>query len=100
MFGTVARLQLKPGHQQALMDLQNSWDDTRDPAGIGAVAVYVFQSDRDANESTLVAIFRDRDAYVANANDPEQDRWYRQMREHLVADPEWIDGEVIMSQTF
>jgi quinol monooxygenase YgiN len=100
MFGTVARLQLKPGHQQALMDLQNTWDDTRDPAAVGAVAVYVFQSERDANECSLVAIFRDRDAYFANANDPEQDRWYRQMREHLESDPEWVDGEVVMSQTF
>jgi hypothetical protein len=82
------------------MDLQNSWDDSRDPTSVGAKADYVFQSDRDANEHTIVAVFRDRDAYVANANDPEQDRWYRQMREHLEADPEWVDGEIVMSQMF
>jgi hypothetical protein len=42
-----------------------------------------------------VAIFKDKAAYTANAGDPEQDRWYRRVRELLVADPEWQDGEYI-----
>ena len=41
----------------------------------------------------------DRDAYRANASDPEQDRWYRRMREHLDADPEWTDGELVYAST-
>jgi len=100
MFGTVARLRIKPGHEQALLDMQNKWNETRRPAAIGAVAAYVFKSDRDAEEGTLVAIFRDRESYVANAEDPAQDAWYQQMRSHLQADPEWVDGEVISATTY
>ena len=100
MFETVARFRIKPGHQQALLDLQNNWNETRSPAANGAVASYVFKSDRDADEGTLVAIFRDRESYVANAEDPAQNAWYQQMRSHLQADPEWVDGEVISATTY
>ena len=49
------------------------------------------------DELILVAVFRDRESYRANADDPEQDKWYRQLREHLQADPEWTDGEVVFA---
>ena len=42
----------------------------------------------------LLAVFTDKASYVANANDPEQDRWYRGLRELLAADPTWEDGEI------
>jgi len=43
----------------------------------------------------MVAVFQDRDSYYANAADPEQDRWYRRLRDHLAEDPVWEDGEII-----
>jgi len=100
VYGTVARMRIKPGHEQALMNMQNEWNETRGPAAKGAVAAYVFKSDRDAEEGTLVAIFRDRESYFANAQDPAQDAWYQEMRSHLQADPEWVDGEVISANTY
>jgi len=100
MFGTVARLRITPGHQQTLMELQKTWNETQRPAAPGAVAVYVFQSERDPDESTLVAIFKDRESYFANAARPEQDTWYRELREHLQSDPEWVDGEVVFSEMY
>lgn len=97
MYGTVARIRIKPGYEQALIDLSNEWTDTRGMA-TGQVAEYVYKLDNSANEYLLVAVFSDRDTYVRNAADPETDRWYRQMREHLEADPEWNDGEIIQSR--
>ena len=35
----------------------------------------------------------------ANADDPEQDKWYQEMRQHLEADPAWHDGEIIYSSS-
>jgi hypothetical protein len=42
-----------------------------------------------------VATFPAKAAYRANAADPEQDGWFRRMRELLIADPEWRDGRIV-----
>ena len=42
-----------------------------------------------------VAVFESKEAYVANANDPEQHEAFTKMMEHLVAEPNWTDGEYI-----
>jgi quinol monooxygenase YgiN len=97
MFGTVARMHVKPGHFEQLQTMNNEWSQTRGQRAAGFVATYVFRPDNQQDDVILVAIFKDRDTYRANADDPEQDKWYRQMREHLSADPEWTDGEVIFA---
>ena len=97
MYGTVARMHAKPGHEQAMLDLQRDWDDNRKPNVDGAIASFVFRSDKGSDEYTIVAIFRDRAAYQANAADPDQDAWYQKMRSHLTEDPDWRDGEVVSS---
>lgn len=100
MFGTVARMKVKAGREQDLMALSDEIDS--DLAGgndTGAIAEYVFKLDNAPNEYIMVAIFKDRESYVANAQRPETDRNYRKMREMLDADPEWNDGEIIHSAT-
>lgn len=97
MYGTVARMRVREGHLEELQALMDRWDREHRPDTPGFVASHVYRLDRDPDELLLVVVFRDRDAYVANADSPEQDEWYRGMREHLVADPEWEDGEVIWS---
>jgi len=42
-------------------------------------------------------LFESKEAYVANAGSPEQHQRYLRMREMLVSDPEWHDGEIIAS---
>ena len=32
---------------------------------------------------------------MANANRPEQDAWYQQLRSNLASDPEWFDGHLL-----
>jgi len=92
MYGTLARMRIRPGSESALQDLEREWFRTRGRFVKGVGPAYVLAPDGDAGTRWLVAIFDDEASYKANADDPEQDAWYRQMREHLLEDPEWIDG--------
>jgi quinol monooxygenase YgiN len=94
MYGSVAKLQVKPGSMDALM----SWGDSRDASTIpGYISQYVFQTDANSNVLFLVVIFADKASYEANSRTPLQDERYAEMRTMLSADPEWHDGEVIYS---
>ena len=46
----------------------------------------------------LAVGFKDKEAYVANAQSPEQHERYLQMIEHLESEPEWQDGEIITEE--
>lgn len=94
MFGTVARLKVKPGKGDELIAHGKKWSQERGPVS-GEVASYVFKLEGKEDEYLLVGIFQDRETYFENANHPETDRLYREMRELLESDPEWNDGEVI-----
>ena len=63
--------------------------------GAGQVARYIYQMDADPGEIFLVAIFESRDAYWANANSPEQNERFMQMRALLLEEPQWHDGEIV-----
>ena len=58
----------------------------------------VLKSDRVPGEYLGVAVFKDRKSYTANAEDPEQDNWYRQIRQLLQSDPEWNDGTYVYTK--
>jgi quinol monooxygenase YgiN len=92
-------MRVKPDHEQQLQAMSDEWSRTRGRQVDGFVASYVLRPDQQPGEAILIAIFRDRGSYRANAADPEQDRWYRTMREHLEADPDWTDGEFIYAST-
>jgi len=92
MYGTLARMRIRPGSEGALENFEREWSRTRGRTVAGAGPVYILAPDADPTTRWMVAIFDDEAAYRANADDPEQDAWYRRMREHLLADPEWIDG--------
>ncbi|HEY5903236.1 MAG TPA: antibiotic biosynthesis monooxygenase family protein [Anaerolineales bacterium] len=92
MFGTIARLQIKPGMKPELKKVM-AQDEL---AGIpGWVADYLFESADNPDECWLVAYFEDQAAYEANADSPEQHERYLKMRACLIAAPEWHDGTVI-----
>ena len=96
MFGTIYRMRPKPGMEAAIEDLMRREEKGRTrPAGL--VAGYLFRSRSRPGELTGVAVFDSEASYRKNASDPEQDRWYRRLRELLEADPEWYDGDVLMS---
>ncbi len=95
MYGTVAHMRLKAGQENVLPDWMARWDRERAPRINGPVAIYVYRMDSDPRNLVIAVVFRDKESYVANAEDPEQDRWYQEMRQYLEADPEWYDGEIV-----
>jgi heme-degrading monooxygenase HmoA len=96
MYGTVARLKIKPGSEDWFK--QYAERSAREIAE-GFVFSHVYKLDSGGDEYILVVAFTDKDAYVANANSPDQHKRYEEYRAHLAADPEWNDGEIIQSVT-
>ena len=92
MYGTIFRMKVKPGEQgNAISHFKD-----RSPQDIkGAIAVYLLQPETQDNELVGVAIFEDKAAYIANANDSVQHEIFTKLRSCLSEDPEWTDGEYI-----
>jgi predicted ester cyclase/quinol monooxygenase YgiN len=87
----------KPGRQEEVIRLFEEWGRDRGPRVPGALGGYVMRPLNRPDELIAVPIFADRATYEANANDPEQDAWYRRLRELLEEDPIWEDGEYVVS---
>ncbi|MGD9712392.1 MAG: putative quinol monooxygenase [Thermomicrobiales bacterium] len=94
MYGTIARFTVKPNSEEALRELTQSNEPSGSP---GYLFHHVYRLDSGNNEYILVAGFKDKDAYVANANSPEQNEFYEKFRALLTSDPQWMDGEIIDS---
>jgi hypothetical protein len=88
MFGSVFKMQVQPGKKKQLMDLM--MNDGRTTPGMRAALMY----DTGGDELWGVAVFDDEKTYRTNADSPEQNKEYEQMRALLTADPEWHDGNV------
>jgi quinol monooxygenase YgiN len=94
MYGTVARMVLKPGMRERFMTL---WREIEEGELTGRVAEYLYQSDTNPDELFMAVAFESEEAYRRNSESPAMDASYRRMRELLVADPEWHDGQVIFA---
>ena len=92
MYGTIAHIRIKPGTRDEFIQAMDSFGDAVIP---GWMADYYFQMDRDSDEFYLVAIFKDRETYGANADSQEQHERYLKFRSLLVDDPEWNDGSIV-----
>lgn len=95
MYGTVAHVRPKQGQEKAVVAALEEWDATRRPKVKGAIASYLYKLDKSPNELVMAVVFQDKKTYIANAEDPEQDKWFRKLRGLLQADPVWEDGEII-----
>ena len=95
MYGTIARIKAKTGQEKAIVGLMDEWSKSRAPKVKGAVAGYLYKLDKKPGEYMMVAVFQDKATYTANAQDPQQDAWYRKVRALLESDPVWEDGEII-----
>ena len=94
MYGTVARMYVKAGKEAQFQQIAQDIGVGRVP---GEVGVYAYQMDRDSREFFLAVIFESREAYVANANSPEQHERFLKMMQMLEREPEWNDGEIVYS---
>ena len=90
MYGTIARITIDPGQLDELKAVGQSMG-----VAPGQVARYVYQMDADPSVVYLVAVFESREAYWANAQSPEQNERFMQLRALLTSDPEWHDGEIV-----
>jgi heme-degrading monooxygenase HmoA len=94
MYGSVSRWRVKEGHEHDLEQLIEEISKNRYP---GSRALYVYRADADPREYWVVGVFDSREAYTSNSAAPETDSNFHRLREHMESDPEWHDGEVIVS---
>lgn len=90
MYGTIARITIDPTKADELKALA---DTMVSPSG--QVARYVYQMDADPGVLFLVAVFESKEAYWANAQSPEQNERFMQLRALLLEDPQWHDGAIV-----
>jgi quinol monooxygenase YgiN len=93
MYGTVARLRLKEGHQADFEEELKRFEERKVP---GFVQTLLYRMDANPNELMMAVAFTDKAAYTANAESPEQNAAYAALRATLAEDPEWNDGEIVM----
>ena len=92
MYGTVAKMRLKPGMQEKLKAFEAEMLAAKVP---GLVAEFTYQMDADPNVYYEAVVFESREAYRALADSPEQDARFRRLLALLEGEPEWHDGEII-----
>lgn len=92
MYGTIARFRIKPGVKEEFIKAMDGLSEAVIP---GWVADYYFRMEKDSDEFYLVAIFEDKETYLANADSAEQHERYLIFRSFLMNDPEWHDGFVV-----
>jgi quinol monooxygenase YgiN len=92
MYGTVARMHIKPGAEAQFIEVSRGFEGLHVPGFVGQT---MYRMNADPTEFILAVVFTDKAAYDANAATPEQHARYLQYRELLAADPEWHDGEVV-----
>lgn len=90
-YGTIMIGKLAPGVTRAdwAKDLE-AWKKERNVAGFQGE--YLLVGD-DGRTIVSCVIFESRETYMALANDPEQDKWWREkVVPNLDGDVQWIDG--------
>lgn len=95
MYGSIFTLKPKPGQEQEVVRIFQEWESERKPGVTGAVAGYLYKL--EIGGMMGVAVFANKEDYMANANDPKQGEWYQKLREVLEEDPQWHDGEVVVA---
>jgi heme-degrading monooxygenase HmoA len=94
MYGTVAKLTIRPGTAEDFERVASGQADAKMEGYIGSS---VYRSDADPSVYWLTAVFQSKEDYLRNADSPEQHQRYTELARFFAADPEWHDGEVVYS---
>lgn len=94
MYGSVSRWRVTEGKQGEFESLAKELMQER-PSGSRSVMVY--RSGADPTEYWVVGAFDSREAYESNSATPEQNSRFERLRALMQSDPEWHDGEVVIS---
>ena len=89
---TVFRFRAQPGKRQAVLDNFDRWEREQKPKARGYVRSILVSKNDDPDEFTGVVRWDTTENYLANANRPEQNAWFQELRSCLVDDPVWFDG--------
>jgi quinol monooxygenase YgiN len=95
MYGSISRWRVKEGREAELQALVAEISSTPYP---GSRSLTVYRSDSDPREFWVAGVFESREAYQANSAAPDTSSNFQRMRELLESDPEWHDGEVVVSR--
>ena len=95
MYGTIARMQFKPGAESRMNEVMREYESVEIP---GSISTHVYRMDQNPNEFYMVVMFQDRESYRRNAENPAQHQRYLRMMDMLVTEPEWHDGEIVFSE--
>lgn len=90
MYGTVARIRVKPENRDALRSVMDAQTRQGIPGMLTSYALW----ENEGDVAWLFAVFEDRDSYDRNADDPAQHERYLEYRALLEDEPEWHDGEI------
>jgi quinol monooxygenase YgiN len=89
---TFFRFKALPGKRQAVLDHFEKWDREQKSKAAGFRRSLLVSSNSDRDEFTGGVRWDSTANYTKNADRPEQDAWFRELRSNLVSDPEWFDG--------
>jgi antibiotic biosynthesis monooxygenase (ABM) superfamily enzyme len=92
MYGTIARVRVKPGMEDKFMEMFHHFEELDVPGYLGT---YCYRMDVDSHEFYMAVAFKDKETYVKNADSQEQDARYKEMAELFEGEPEWHDGEIV-----
>jgi quinol monooxygenase YgiN len=99
MFGTIAVVKPRPGQEAAVVEHFNRWWKDRAPRVPGVLMGTLNRNTSNPAELMMTVVFASANAYQNNANDPEQDRWFRELVPLLEEEPRWIDGDVLAAHS-
>src|SRR5260370_8424720 len=94
MFGTIAKMKLKPGAYDKMADQMKGFEERQVK---GFLFNVVYRSQSDPNEVWLVVGFEDEAPYRANANHPQTGEMAQQDQQMLAGPPEWHAGAITPS---
>ena len=89
---TLFRFRALPGRRQAVLDHFERWEREQKSSANGFERSVLVASNNDPNEFMGAVRWDNTANYMKNANRPEQDAWFRELRSNLASDPEWFDG--------
>ena len=89
---TLFRFRALPGQRQAVLDHFEKWEREQKSKATGFRRSILVSGNSDPNEFMGGVRWDNTENYTKNANRPEQDKWFQELRTLLVEDPVWFDG--------
>jgi heme-degrading monooxygenase HmoA len=92
---TFFRMQVKPGQKDAFNQLMTNRQTEEALAASGWEMSVTGTSKNNPDEIWGSVVWDTSERYYANAESPQQNAMYGQMRALLASDPEWFDCDVL-----